>query len=243
MPHSWASHTVPLWTKSVTADGVQTMPTGGLEPTLRDVSTDADTKITIKTRFDISLCLFYSLPKGDNILLPQGSTATVSGSKTARRFRCFGDGSPTKARTDSSPYKNVPTWGCTPQLTPSCSCSILCQGLAEGARSQLLLRHHTWAASSAARYTAQCHFFQLTAKLLGILKIKLYTHMGSKTLQLQCSYQRIYPYCKQDLTMCLNSDFRGHRALLNFHYTSHLFYSYLDNISCLFMYSTELLPQ
>lgn len=97
------------WTKFITSDRVQTMQTGGLEPSPTDVSTNTDTKITIKFRFDISLCLFYSLPKGDNILLPQWSTAMVSGSKTARRFRHFGDGSPTKARTDFSPYKNVPT--------------------------------------------------------------------------------------------------------------------------------------
>lgn len=110
---------VPLWTKFVTADRVQTMQTGGLEPSPRDASTYADTKI----RFDITLRRFYSLPKGNNILLPQGSTGIVSGSKTARRLRHSGDGSPAKARTDFSPYRNVPTEGCTPQLTPSSSSS------------------------------------------------------------------------------------------------------------------------
>lgn len=55
-----------------------------------------------------SLCLFYSLPKRDNILLPQGSTAMVSRSKMARRFRHFGDGNLKKATTDFSPYKMYP---------------------------------------------------------------------------------------------------------------------------------------
>lgn len=107
----------------LTADRVQTRQTGGLEPSCRDVSTYADTKITIKIRFDISLCLFYSLPKEDNILLPQGSTVMVSGSKMARRFGHFGDGSLKKATTDFSPYKDVPTQGCTPQLALGCSSS------------------------------------------------------------------------------------------------------------------------
>lgn len=100
-------HMVPLWTKFLTADRVQTIQTGGLEPSTRDDSTYADTKITIKIKFDICLGLFYSLPMRDNVLLPQGSTVMVSRSKTARRVRHPGDGSPTKTRRDFSPYKNV----------------------------------------------------------------------------------------------------------------------------------------
>lgn len=54
------------WTKSVTADGGQTMQTGGLEPTLRDVFTDADTKITIKTSLKTSVPLLLPAQGGQH---------------------------------------------------------------------------------------------------------------------------------------------------------------------------------
>lgn len=135
---------VPLWTGFVTADRVQTMQTGDLEPSPRDVSTYADTKITIKIRFDISLCLFYSLPKGDNILLPQGSTAMVlwiKGSKTVQTLWWW---QPYKSQNRlQSPQKYTHVGLHTPartQLQQQLQ-NHLHQRLAEGARSHLLPKH------------------------------------------------------------------------------------------------------
>lgn len=231
-------HTVPRWTKFVTADRVQTMQTGGLEPSPRDVSTYADTKISIKIRFDISLCLFCSLPKWDNILLSQGSSDGEQ-IKDSKKIQALWWWQPYKSQNRLYSLQKCPHTGLhTPARTQLQLQNCSHQGPAEGARCHLLLQHRPEHPALLLLHST-IPIFQLIAKLLGILKIKLCTHRGSKTLQLQCSYQRIYPYCKQDLTICLNStDFRGHKGLLNFHYTSHSFYSSMD-MSCLLMYSTD----
>lgn len=231
-------HTVPCWTKFVTADRVQTMQTGGLQPSPRDVSTYADTKITIKIRFDISLCLLLPAQVGQHPPVP-GEQWWWADQRQQEDSDTLVMAALQKPEQTLVPTKMSPHRAAHPSSHPAPAAELLPSRTGWGSQVPPPAAAPTWASSTAACYTAQSHVFQIIAKLLGILKIKLCTHRGSKTLQLQCSYQTIYPYCKQDLTICLNStDFRGHKGLLNFHYTSYLFYSYMDML-CLLMYSTD----